>query len=68
MSGSTTYTRTLTWSMGERPCGKTVTLTVVTSPTAPGGPRTASVSVPPCPTRVTALRVGLDLPAAPARA
>ncbi|WP_188191819.1 serine/threonine-protein kinase [Nonomuraea sp. SYSU D8015] len=66
--GSTAYTRTLTWSMGERPCGKTVTLTLTTSPAAPGGPRTASVSVPPCPTRVTGLRVALDVPAAPARA
>ncbi|MGI5287609.1 protein kinase domain-containing protein [Nonomuraea polychroma] len=67
LAGSTTYTRTLTWSMGERPCGKTITLTVSTSPAAPGGDRTASVTVPPCPTRVTGLRVGLVVPAAPSR-
>lgn len=68
LAGSTTYTRTLTWSLGERPCGKTVTLTVATSPAAPGGARTTSVSVPPCPTRVTGLRVNLEVPPAPARA
>ncbi|WP_207757632.1 serine/threonine-protein kinase [Nonomuraea cypriaca] len=62
LSGSTTYTRTLTWSIGERPCGRTVTLTVTTSPAAPGGARSASSPVPPCATRVTGLRVGLDLP------
>ncbi|MCK2212525.1 hypothetical protein MF672_001725 [Actinomadura sp. ATCC 31491] len=68
LRGSTAYTRTLSWPIGERPCGSTVTLTVTTSPAAPGGARTASVAVPPCPAEVTGLRVALDFPAAPARA
>ncbi|MEZ7125892.1 protein kinase [Nonomuraea sp. AD125B] len=68
LRGSTSYTRTLTWTPGERACGRTVTLTVTTTPAAPGGARTASVSVPPCPARVTGLRVSLDMPAAPGRA
>ncbi|MET8984939.1 protein kinase [Nonomuraea wenchangensis] len=68
LRGSTSYTRTLTWTPGERACGRTVTLTVTTTPAAPGGARTASVSVPPCPARVTGLRVSLDIPAAPGRA
>ncbi|MDX3111592.1 hypothetical protein, partial [Nonomuraea angiospora] len=67
LAGARSYTRTLSWSIGERPCGSTVTLTVVTSPAAPGGARTASLAVPPCPTRVTGLRVSLDLPDAPGR-
>jgi serine/threonine-protein kinase len=67
LAGARFYSRTLTWSMGERPCGNTVTLTLTTSPAASGGARTASVSVPPCPTRVTGLRVSLGMPAAPGR-
>ncbi|MEO3873911.1 protein kinase [Nonomuraea sp. B12E4] len=67
LSGARSYTRELTWAIGERPCGSTVTLSVTTTPAAPGGARSASVSVPPCPTRVTGLRVRLNLPAAPAR-
>ncbi|MFG1700529.1 protein kinase [Nonomuraea sp. NPDC049309] len=67
LGGARFYARTLTWRMGERPCGTTVSLAVTTSPAAFGGPRTAKVSVPPCPARVTALDVSLGLPAAPAR-
>ncbi|PZG01450.1 hypothetical protein, partial [Nonomuraea aridisoli] len=62
LSGSTRYTRTLTWAMGERACGRTVTLTVTTAPASPGGPARASLAVPPCPTRVTGLDVRLALP------
>ncbi|MEV5325279.1 protein kinase [Nonomuraea sp. NPDC052634] len=67
LSGARFYARTLAWRMGEQPCGTTVSLAVTTSPAAFGGPRTARVSVPPCPARVTALNVSLGLPAAPAR-
>ncbi|MFC7593340.1 protein kinase [Nonomuraea antimicrobica] len=38
LSGARSYTRTLTWPMGERPCGRTVTLTVTTSPRPPAAP------------------------------
>ncbi|SEN64655.1 serine/threonine-protein kinase [Nonomuraea pusilla] len=62
LSGARTYTRTLTWDAGERPCGRTVTLTVVTSPAAPGGAASASLAVPPCVTRVTELGVALSMP------
>ncbi|GAA1670031.1 hypothetical protein GCM10009733_079290 [Nonomuraea maheshkhaliensis] len=67
LSGATSYTRTLTWRMDERPCGRTVTLNVATSPAAPGGTTTASLSVPACPVRVNALGVALSLPEAPGR-
>lgn len=67
LSGARTYTRTLSWSMGERPCGRTVTLTVATSPAASGGARMTSLSVPSCQTKVTGLNVSLNLPPAPGR-
>ncbi|MFC7101346.1 hypothetical protein ACFQQB_13195 [Nonomuraea rubra] len=38
LSGAGTYSQRLTWSLGERPCGKTVTLTVTTSPRPPAAP------------------------------
>ncbi|NUP77856.1 MAG: hypothetical protein HOV96_09965 [Nonomuraea sp.] len=65
LSGATSYERTFTWALGERPCGRTVTLTVTTSPAAPGGARSGSVAVPACPVRVTGLDVSLAMPAAP---
>jgi serine/threonine-protein kinase len=67
LDGSRFYTRPLRYSMAERPCGKTVSVTVVTVPAAPGGPQTAATSVPPCPTEVTGLRVALDVAAEPGR-
>ncbi|HUR07539.1 MAG TPA: protein kinase, partial [Nonomuraea sp.] len=67
LNGGRSYDRSLSYTMDERPCGKSVTLTVTTSPAAPGGSRTATVNVPPCPTRVTGLRVSLDLAASPGR-
>jgi serine/threonine protein kinase len=67
LSGDRSYDRALRYTADERPCGKTVTLTVTTSPAAPGGARTATVNVPPCPTRVTGLRASLDLAASPGR-
>ncbi|MFG1945241.1 protein kinase [Nonomuraea sp. NPDC048826] len=63
-----TYTRTVSHDLGERPCGKDVTLTVVSDPPARGGDATAAVSVPPCPTEVTGLRVRLAMAGATARA
>ncbi|MFG1686884.1 serine/threonine-protein kinase [Nonomuraea sp. NPDC049269] len=67
LNGGRSYDRSLSYTMDERPCGKSVTLTVTTFPAAPGGARTATVNVPPCPTRVTGLRVSLDLAASPGR-
>ncbi|MEU4225630.1 protein kinase [Nonomuraea sp. NPDC026600] len=67
LTGGRSYDRSLSYTMDERPCGKSVTLTVTTSPAAPGGARTATVNVPPCPTRVTGLRVSLNLAASPGR-
>ncbi|MFC6553974.1 hypothetical protein, partial [Nonomuraea cavernae] len=65
LSGETSYTRTFSHTFAERPCGRTVTLTVTTSPAAPGGARTASLNVPPCPTTVSGLRVGLAMAPSP---
>ncbi|MEV0144586.1 MULTISPECIES: protein kinase [unclassified Nonomuraea] len=65
LSGGTSYTRALSHTLAERPCGRTVTLTVATTPAAPGGARTATLSVPPCPTTVTGLRVSLDMSPSP---
>ncbi|MET7461182.1 protein kinase [Nonomuraea sp. NPDC005501] len=65
LSGRTTYTRALSHTLAERPCGRTVTLTVATTPAAPGGARTTTLSVPPCPTTVTGLRVSLDMSPSP---
>ncbi|MEO3801231.1 protein kinase [Nonomuraea sp. B1E8] len=67
LSGATSYTRTLTWAMGERPCGGTLRLAVTTSPAAAGGAGSGTFSLPPCRTEVTGLRVSLGLPAAPGR-
>ncbi|TDD24374.1 serine/threonine-protein kinase [Nonomuraea diastatica] len=67
LSGATSYTRTLTWAMGERPCGGTLRLAVTTSPAAAGGAGSGAFSLPPCPTEVTGLRLSLGLPAAPGR-
>ncbi|MEO3794455.1 protein kinase [Nonomuraea sp. B10E15] len=67
LSGDTSYTRTLTWAMGERPCGGALRLAVTTSPAAAGGAGSGTFSLPPCPTEVTGLRVSLGLPAAPGR-
>ncbi|MEV1241981.1 serine/threonine-protein kinase [Nonomuraea sp. NPDC049750] len=67
LSGDRSYDRALSYTADERPCGKTVTLAVTTFPAAPGGARTATVNVPPCPTRVTGLRASLDLAASPGR-
>ncbi|GAA4520939.1 serine/threonine-protein kinase [Nonomuraea ferruginea] len=63
-----TYTRTVSHDLGERPCGKDVTLTVVSDPPARGGNGSSTVSVPPCPTEVTGLRVRLAMAGATARA
>ncbi|WP_205304319.1 serine/threonine-protein kinase [Nonomuraea montanisoli] len=63
--GALSYTRALSHTLAERPCGRTVTLTVATTPAAPGGPRTATLNVPPCPTTVTGLRVSLDMAPSP---
>lgn len=68
LSGSRTYTRAVSHKLGERPCGRTVTLTVATEPPASGGNATSTVSVPPCPTEVTGLRVRLAMAGATARA
>ncbi|MBN6053665.1 protein kinase, partial [Nonomuraea sp. RK-328] len=65
LGGALSYTRALSHTLAERPCGRTVTLTVATTPAAPGGARTATLSVPPCPTTVTGLRVSLDMAAPP---
>ncbi|MEV2265501.1 serine/threonine-protein kinase [Nonomuraea africana] len=66
--GAVSYTRSFSHGLGERACGRTVTLTVSTSPAAPGGAKSVSAAVPACPTRVTGLRVSLDLAKAPGRA
>ncbi|MDA0636739.1 protein kinase [Nonomuraea sp. MCN248] len=55
------YTRSLAHDLGERPCGRSVTLTVVSDPPARGGNATATVNVPPCPTEATGLRVRLAM-------
>ncbi|MEU4573264.1 serine/threonine-protein kinase [Nonomuraea sp. NPDC023979] len=68
LRGDTAYTRTLRHTFPERPCGQDVTLTVASTPAAPGGARSATVSVPPCPTEVTALRATLRMDGATARA
>ncbi|MEU0569964.1 protein kinase [Nonomuraea sp. NPDC005983] len=65
LGGAQAYTRTLTHAFGERPCGQDVTLTVTTTPAAPGGARTATTAVPPCPTEVSGLRVALRMDAPP---
>jgi serine/threonine-protein kinase len=67
LTGGRSYDRTLSHSLAERPCGKTVALTVTTSPAAPGGSRTVTANVPPCPTKVTSLRVSLNVPPSPGR-
>ncbi|WP_181958341.1 serine/threonine-protein kinase [Nonomuraea deserti] len=67
LNGATSYTRTLTWAMGERPCGGTLRLAVTTSPAAAGGAASGAFTLPPCPAEVTGLRVSLGLPAAPGR-
>ncbi|WP_205315059.1 hypothetical protein, partial [Nonomuraea lactucae] len=68
LTGDTSYTRTFSHDLGERPCGRTVSLTVATTPAAPGGARTATLDVPPCPTTVTGLRVALGMAPAPGSA
>ncbi|MEV0202525.1 protein kinase [Nonomuraea sp. NPDC050691] len=65
LGGALSYTRALSHTLTERPCGRTVTLTVATTPAAAGGARTATLSVPPCPTTVTGLRVSLDMAPSP---
>ena len=65
LAGATAYTRTLRHTLAERPCGQDVTFTITTSPAAPGGAKSSTVSVPPCPTRVTGLSVSLRMAAAP---
>ncbi|MEU4721866.1 serine/threonine-protein kinase [Nonomuraea dietziae] len=66
--GALSYTRTFSHGLGESACGKTVRLTVSTSPAAPGGRKRVSAAVPACPTDVTGLRVSLDMAKAPGRA
>ncbi|MET9341317.1 serine/threonine-protein kinase [Nonomuraea sp. NPDC003804] len=68
VSGATTYTRPVGHDLGERRCGRIVTLTVTTSPAAPGGAKTVSAPLPACPTTVTGLRVSLAVAQAPGRA
>ncbi|MGI5274032.1 protein kinase domain-containing protein [Nonomuraea sp. CA-218870] len=55
------YTRSLSYDLGERPCGRSVTLTVASDPPARGGNATATMNVPPCPTEATGLRVRLAM-------
>ncbi|MGN9784063.1 protein kinase domain-containing protein [Nonomuraea sp. ZG12] len=64
LSGATSYTGSLRHVLREPPCGERVTFTVSTTPAAPGGASSSTVSVPECPTRVTGLRVGLRMDAA----
>ncbi|MFI6323505.1 serine/threonine-protein kinase [Nonomuraea sp. NPDC050556] len=68
LRGSRTYTSAFTHDLGDEACGRTVTLTVRTTPAAPGGARTVRAAVPACATKVTALRVSLDVAEAPGRA
>lgn len=67
LSGAKSYTRTLSHALGERPCGRSVILTVSTTPAAPGGARTARADLPACPAKVTGLRVSLDMAEPPGR-
>ncbi|MEV1201852.1 serine/threonine-protein kinase [Microbispora rosea] len=57
LRGATSYTRTVSGGLG-RVCSGTWGMSVTTRPAAPGGAREATAKVPPCPTSVTALRVG----------
>ncbi|MFI6598178.1 serine/threonine-protein kinase [Nonomuraea sp. NPDC050536] len=61
LAGAKSYSRTLSLDLGERPCGKTVTLTVKTAPTAPGGAKSGSFAVPECPAEVTKLSVAVSM-------
>ncbi|WP_214323164.1 serine/threonine-protein kinase [Nonomuraea sediminis] len=61
LAGAKSYSRTLSLDLGERPCGKTVTLTVKTAPAAPGGAKSASFAVPECPAEVTRLSAAVSM-------
>jgi serine/threonine-protein kinase len=56
LSGKTSYTQTFSFTFERRPCDDTVTLTVTTTPGAPGGSVSRSVKVI-CPAAVSKVQV-----------
>lgn len=57
LSGATSYTRTVSGGLG-RVCSGTWGMSATTGPAAPGGSQAITAKAPPCPTSVTALKVG----------